>query len=252
MDSPHLWRLCFLLLTIAAPRATIAVPRGSPTGMTQDSSSGKMHVIVYYCKDCEVSICEENDYGGFDKIVDTENETISDKKIKLEINEKNISMCFQQENTSYKGIYGIWWQKKMGMGDACGIVDYGASSENGSGNIIKICCAVDTNHENTKHSMECYTSDEEPPTRKSGVSISDEEDPGVAQPLMGVDDSTGVIAAILIPGVCAAALITFCVRRNRNGQGPVMLIQQFFDAAGGKNLVPDIEDLASFGQKSSK
>lgn len=246
MDSPHFRRLCFLLLTIATPHANIAMPSGNPAERTQDTSSGKMHVIVYYCEDCEISACEPSNYEGFDIIHDPQNKIFLNEVIKLEINETNISMCFQQENTSYKGIYAIWWRKDVGIGDSCGIVDYGAFLENGSGKIARICCAADTNYKEPRRSLKCYTSGEEPPTRKPTVSITDEEDLGVALPLMGGNDSIGIITTVLFLGVCAAALIAFCVQQNRNGQGPVMLIQQSFPAAGNKNLVPDTEEFATF------
>ncbi|XP_074016417.1 uncharacterized protein isoform X1 [Numenius arquata] len=252
MDSPRFRRLCFLLLTIATPHANIAMPSGNPAERTQDTSSGKMHVVVYYCEDCEISACEPSNYEGFDVIHDTQNKTFLNKVIKLEINETNISMCFQQENTSYKGIYAIWWRKDVGIGDSCGIVDYGASSENMSGKIAKICCAAETNYKEPRRSLKCYTSGEEPPTRKPTVIITDEEDLGYTQPVMGGNDSIGIITTVLFLGVCAAVLIVFRLRRNQNGQGPVMLIQQFFDAAGNKNLVPDIEGFAPFWKKTYK
>ncbi|XP_074463972.1 uncharacterized protein LOC141751311 [Larus michahellis] len=215
MDSPRFKTLWFLLLTIAALRPNTAMPSGNPAETTQDSSSGNTSVTVYHCEDCEIEACEPSNYEGFAIIAKTQNEKFSNKAIQLRIYETSISMCFQQENTSYKGIYAIFWENDRGLGDSCGIVNSGASSASVSGSITKICCTAQINFIMSRSSLECYLSE------KTGKSTADIPDEGnLDDPQLSVDEksSIGIITTILILGACGAVLATYCVRQNRNGQ----------------------------------
>ncbi|KAM6344288.1 uncharacterized protein FN964_010069 isoform 1-T4 [Alca torda] len=214
MDSPHFKWLWFLLLTIAALRPNIAMP----SGKTQDSSSGDTTVTVYHCEDCEIKACELSNYEGFAVLAETQDENFSNEAIQLTIHETSISMCFQQENTSYKGIYAIFWVKDYGLGDSCGVVNSGASSANVIGSITKICCTAQIKLTKSSQSLECYAVEK---TGKSTASIPDEGNLGNPQLLVDKKTSTGIIIPILILGVCGAALAACCVRQSRNGQGTV-------------------------------
>ncbi|CAM9698561.1 unnamed protein product [Bubo scandiacus] len=125
MDSPRFTRLCFLLLTAAAPHPNIAMPTGDLAEQTQGSSFGKTYVTVYHCKDCESKMCKSSNYEDFVKIGETQSEKFSNEIIQLVTSETHIIMCFQQENTSAEGIYAIVWEKAVGVGDSCGILNSG-------------------------------------------------------------------------------------------------------------------------------
>ncbi|XP_075375227.1 uncharacterized protein LOC142417927 [Mycteria americana] len=234
MDSPHFTRLCFLLLTIAAPCPNIAMPSDKCAEGTRDSSFCKTEVTVYHCKDCESNICKSSDYEGFAKIGETRSETFSNEIIQLVISETRIIMCFWQENTSPEGVYAIVWEKAMGVGDSCGILNFGASSENVSGNIIQICCEAKTNLSVPSPPLECYTNMSDEKTRKSTADIADEGDLGNAQFSISKKSSVGIVIPVLILGVCVAALAMYCVRQNRNGRA----VRKYIWAPETKNLTP--------------
>lgn len=103
----------------------IAMPCDDRTGGTQGSSFGKTHVTVYHCNDCESNTCESSNYEDFVKIGETQCEKFSNETIQLVTSETYIIMCFQQENTFPEGLYAIVWERAMGVGDSCGILNYG-------------------------------------------------------------------------------------------------------------------------------
>ncbi|XP_075576264.1 T-cell antigen CD7 [Pelecanus crispus] len=123
----------------------IAMPSDHSAGGTQDSSAGRTNVTVYHCKDCESNVCKSSNYEDFVKIGETQSATFSDETIHLVTSETEIIMCIQQKNTFPEGIYAIVWEKAMGIGDSCGTLNSGASSENVRGNSIKICCNAQIN-----------------------------------------------------------------------------------------------------------
>ncbi|KFZ61432.1 hypothetical protein N321_00723, partial [Antrostomus carolinensis] len=188
----------------------IAMPSANrPEGM-QDSSSVKTNVTVYHCKDCESNACKLSNYEDFVKIGETQSETFSNEIIQLVTRETHIMMCIQQENTFPEGVYAIVWEKARGVGDSCGILDSGASSENVRGNIVKICCEVETNPWVSNPPLKCYTEVSDAKT----VDITDEENLGNVQFSVGEKSSIGIIAPLLILGVCAVALAMYCVRHR--------------------------------------
>ncbi|XP_075296782.1 uncharacterized protein LOC142363811 [Opisthocomus hoazin] len=241
MDSPHLMWLCFLLLTIAAPHPNIAMPRDHSAEGTRVSSSRKTTVTVYRCEDCETNTCEPLSNKPFVKIGETQSETFSNEIIQLVTNETHIIMCFQQENTFPEGTYVIFWEKDSGAGDACGIPNSGASAENVRGNIIRICCAAETNLSVPNHNLKCETEMSDETTRKSTADITDEGYLGNPQFSISEKNSGEIIIPVLVVGVCATALamLFVCVRQKRNGQGPVIVLHQFFDAVRRNRGVPD-------------
>ncbi|XP_065708654.1 uncharacterized protein [Patagioenas fasciata] len=218
MDSPQFTLLCFLLLTIAAPCPNLAMPNNNPVEGAQVSSFGKTYVTVYHCKDCESHICESSNYEDFVKIGETQSETFSNEIIRLVTTETQIVMCFQQENTSPGGIYAIVWEKAVGMGDSCGILNSGVSSENTGDNTIKTCCVAETNLLVPSPSLECYTEMLDKKARKSTADIPEEDTPQFSI-------NVGVITTVMIVLVFAAAVATYCVR-NRTRQGPVLVLHQ--------------------------
>lgn len=210
MDSLHFTWLCFLLLTVAAPRSTIAMPSNNPAEGSQDSSFGKTNVTVYHCENCKRNICELSSYEDFVKIAETQSETFSNEKIQLVTKETHIKMCFQQDP---EGFYAIVWEKPTGVGEACNYLNSGASSENVSGNIIQICCEAKTDILVSSSHLNCHP---EPST----AYITG--DPGNPQFLISKKTRNGVIIPVLILGVCAAAaLVIYCVRQKRNYRGTV-------------------------------
>ncbi|XP_040979725.1 T-cell antigen CD7 isoform X2 [Aquila chrysaetos chrysaetos] len=212
MDSPHLAWLCFLLLTVAAPRPNIAMPHDDPTEGTQGSSFGKTSVTVYHCKDCESNICKSSNYEDFVKIGETQREKFSNEIIQLVTSETHIVMCFQQGNTFPEGLYAIVWERAMGVGDSCGIPNSGASSENGRGNMVKVCCEVETDPSVPKPPLKCYT-------KITDEKIGETDNiTGNPQFSIGEKSSIGIIAPVLILGVCGTAMAVYCVRQNRNSQ----------------------------------
>ncbi|XP_069655041.1 T-cell antigen CD7 isoform X1 [Haliaeetus albicilla] len=217
MDSPRLARLCILLLTVAAPCPNFAMPCDDPTEGTQGSSFGKTSVTVYHCKDCESNICELSNYEDFVKIGETQCEKFSNETIQLVTSETYIVMCFQQENTFPGGLYAIVWERATGVGDSCGILNSGASSENGRGNMVRVCCEVETDPSVPKPPLKCYTkiTDE-----KIGETddITGEGNLGNPQFSIREKSSIDIIAPLLILGVCGAAMAVYCVRQNRNSQ----------------------------------
>ncbi|XP_065504048.1 uncharacterized protein LOC135996192 isoform X2 [Caloenas nicobarica] len=210
MDSPHFTLLCFLLLTIAAPCPNIAMPSNNPVEGAQVSSFGKTYVTVYHCEDCESHICKSSNYEDFVKIGETQSETFSNEIIQLVTTETQILMCFKQENTSPGGIYAIVWEKAIGMGDSCGMLDSGVSSENTRDNTIKTCCVAETNVSVPSPSLKCYTEMSDKRARKSTADIPDEDTPRFSI-------NVGIITTVIIVGVCAAALAA-CRVWNRNRQ----------------------------------
>ncbi|XP_039246172.1 uncharacterized protein LOC113985126 [Pipra filicauda] len=181
MDSPHLMGLCFLLLAVAAPCPNIAMPSGHPAERTHDSSSGKIKVSVFYCKDCEINICESGRFERFVKIAETENEVFSDGIIELVTKEKQIIMCFRQGNTS-EGISDIICLKMVGVRYLCGILNSTAFSANGRGSISpeenKLCCEAETNIWESNLTLKCHTEMSGAETRKAPAGILGEEIPG--------------------------------------------------------------------------
>ncbi|KFQ92636.1 hypothetical protein Y956_04976, partial [Nipponia nippon] len=192
----------------------IAMPSDNPAEGTQDSSCGKTCVTVYHCKDCKSDICKSSNYEDFVKIGETRSEKFSNEIIELETNETHVSMCFQQENTFPEGIYAIFWEKAMGAGDSCGILNSGASSEDVRGNIIKICCEAETKLSEPSPALKCYTKMLNEKTGKSTASITDEENLDNLQFSISEKSSIGIITPVLILGVCAAALAMYCVRQR--------------------------------------
>lgn len=238
MDSPRFKQLCFLVLVAAAPCPNIAMPSANPAERTQDSSSGKTSVTVYHCKDCEISACELPDYEMFAKIGETQNVKFSNEKIHLVTSEINITMCFLQENTFPEGIYAIFWQKDVGVGDSCGIVDFEVSSEIERGNIINICCTVDTDPLMPSSPLNCYPEMSSEKTATLTADVTAEATLGNPQRLIGEKNSSiGIITTVVILVVCAASLAIYCVRQTRNRQGPVIVLHQFFSEKPGFNSV---------------
>ncbi|XP_069655047.1 T-cell antigen CD7 isoform X2 [Haliaeetus albicilla] len=212
MDSPRLARLCILLLTVAAPCPNFAMPCDDPTEGTQGSSFGKTSVTVYHCKDCESNICELSNYEDFVKIGETQCEKFSNETIQLVTSETYIVMCFQQENTFPGGLYAIVWERATGVGDSCGILNSGASSENGRGNMVRVCCEVETDPSVPKPPLKCYT-------KITDEKIGETDDiTGNPQFSIREKSSIDIIAPLLILGVCGAAMAVYCVRQNRNSQ----------------------------------
>ncbi|XP_033923563.1 uncharacterized protein [Melopsittacus undulatus] len=221
MDLAHFVQLCFLLLTIASSCPSIAVASDDPAKGTHDSSFGKTNVAVYHC---ESNACESSNYEDCTKIGETQNESFSNEIIQLVTSDTHITMCFHQGNTLPKGIYAVFWEKDMGAGDSCGILDYEASLKNRYSNIIteevKVCCKASTNLSVPNHTLRCYTEvlDEKP--RKSTADITDNP-----QYLVSEKSNVGVITTVTIPVLCvAAALAISCVLRKRNG--PVIVLHQ--------------------------
>ncbi|XP_074703659.1 uncharacterized protein LOC141933156 [Strix aluco] len=214
MDSPRFTRLCFLLLTAAAPHPNIAMPTGDLAEQTQSSSFGKTYVTVYHCKNCEREMCKSSNYEDFVKIGETQSEKFSNEIIQLVTNETHIIMCFQQENTSAEGVYAIVWEKAMGVGDSCGILN---SGENRRGDIViegtKICCEAETDLSVPNPPLKCYTrmSDE-----KSTTDIT-----GNPQFSIREKGRISIITIVLVLGGCAAAAAAYCVQQNRNRRGLV-------------------------------
>ncbi|XP_068269625.1 uncharacterized protein [Nyctibius grandis] len=243
MDSPPYTQLCFLLLTIAAPHPSIAMTNDNPAEGTQDSSFGKTTVTVYHCKGCESNVCEPSNYEDFAIIAETQNETFSNEIIQLVASETHIIMCFQQQNTLSEGIYAIFWEKDVGAGGSCGIVNSGASSETVSGNIIKTCCEAETDPSVVPNPpLKCYTEMSDEKTRKSTADIA-EGNLGNPQFSIGEKSSIGIVTPVVILGVFAAALAVYCARQNRNGQGPVIVLHQIFNAVRKIKWAPDTENL---------
>lgn len=218
MDSPHFTLLCFLLLTTAAPRPNLAMPSNNPVEGAQVSSFSKTYVTVYHCKDCESHICKSSNYEDFVKIGETQNDTFSNEIIQLVTTETQILMCFQQENTSPGGIYAIVWEKAEGMGDSCGILNSGVSSENMGDNTIKTCCVAETNLSVPSPSLECSDEILAKKARKSTADVPEEDAPQFSI-------NVGIITTVMIVVVFSAAVATYCVR-NRNRQGPVLVLHQ--------------------------
>ncbi|XP_059684191.1 uncharacterized protein LOC132318955 isoform X2 [Gavia stellata] len=218
MDSPHFMRLCFLLLTIATPCPNIAVPIDNLAEGTHDSAFGKTTVTVYHCKDCESNICKSSNYEDFEKIGETQSETFSNEIIQLVTSETRIIMCFQEGNTFPEGIYAIVWEKAIAIGDSCGILNSGASSENVRSNVVKICCEAATDPSMPSLPLKCYNEMSDQKAEKSTADITDEGNPGNPPFSVSERSNIGIIIPILIVAVCAAALATYCVRQNRNGQ----------------------------------
>ncbi|XP_054702574.1 uncharacterized protein LOC129214633 isoform X2 [Grus americana] len=267
MDCPRFTRLCFLILTVAAPHPNIAMPSDNCAEGRQD----KPNVTVYHCKDCESNICESSNYEDFVKISETQSETFSNEIIQLVTNETHIIMCFQQEGTVPEGIYAIFWEKAMGAGDSCGgIVEAVGSSENVTFDTAKICCGAETDPSLTKHPLKCYTETSGEKNGKSPANITgyrQTRDPCSRQantnPLLGTvfgdaqfsvyeKSCISIIILVLILGFCAAALATYCVRRNRKGQGPVIVLHQIFNGIGKAKGTPDVENLTPFRKKIYK
>ncbi|XP_054702577.1 uncharacterized protein LOC129214633 isoform X4 [Grus americana] len=244
MDCPRFTRLCFLILTVAAPHPNIAMPSDNCAEGRQD----KPNVTVYHCKDCESNICESSNYEDFVKISETQSETFSNEIIQLVTNETHIIMCFQQEGTVPEGIYAIFWEKAMGAGDSCGgIVEAVGSSENVTFDTAKICCGAETDPSLTKHPLKCYTETSGEKNGKSPANIT-----GDAQFSVYEKSCISIIILVLILGFCAAALATYCVRRNRKGQGPVIVLHQIFNGIGKAKGTPDVENLTPFRKKIYK
>ncbi|KAM6050734.1 uncharacterized protein VSU04_012133 isoform 2-T2 [Chlamydotis macqueenii] len=220
MDSPHFKQLCVLLLTVAAPHPNIALPSGYPAEGTQGSSFGKINVSVYHCKGCKSNICESSSYTGFEKILEIQEEKVilSSKIIQLANNETHIIMCLHQENTFPEGIYGIVWEKATGIGESCGIVNSGASSENVRGNITNTCCAAEINLSVTKLPLKCYTKMPDEKTGKSTADITEEGNPDNPQFLISKKSSLGFLIPLLMLVVCVVVLTMYYVRRKQNGQ----------------------------------
>lgn len=101
------------------------MPSNNPVEGAQVPSFGKTYVTVYHCKDCESHICESSNYEDFVKIGETQSEIFSNEIIQLVTTETQILVCFQPENTSPGGIYAIVWEKAIGMGDSCGVLNSG-------------------------------------------------------------------------------------------------------------------------------
>ncbi|XP_032776177.1 uncharacterized protein LOC115616784 isoform X2 [Strigops habroptila] len=219
MDLPHFMKLCFLLLTVAAPCSNVAMPNDDPAKGTQDSSFGKTNVTVYHC---ESNICELSNYEDCAKIGETQNERFSNEIIQLATSETQITMCFHQGNIFPDGIYAIFWEKDTGAGDSCGILNYEASLENRGGNIIteeaKICCETGTDLSMPNHALRCYTEVLDTKPRKSTAFIADNP-----QYLVSEKSNIGIITTAIIV-LCAAALAMYCVLRRRNG--PVIVLHQ--------------------------
>lgn len=226
MDSPHFKQLCFLLLMAAAFCPNIAMPSVNPAERTQGSSSGKTNVRVYHCKHCETSTCEQSNYEGFATIGETQNEIFSNEKIHLVTSEMNISMCFLQENTFPEGIYAIVWQKDVGLGDSCGIVDF---EEIERGNVVNICCTVDIDLSVSSSPLNCYLKMSGEKTTTSTADITAEGSLGNPQHSVGEKSSVSVVTIVPIVLVCAVALAIYCVRQKQNGQGPFLVVHQFFN-----------------------
>ncbi|KFP54818.1 hypothetical protein N323_07971, partial [Cathartes aura] len=199
----------------------IAMPSDAAAEGTQDSSFGKTSVTVYHCKDCESNVCKSSNYEDFVKIGETQNETFSNEIIQLVTSETHIIMCFQQENNFPEGIYAIVWEKAMGVGDSCGNLNYGASSEDVRGNIIKICCEVETDPSATNPALKCYAEMLDEKIRKSTAELTGKGNLGNPQFSVSEKSTIGIVTPVLILGVCAAALAVYCFRQNRNGQGTV-------------------------------
>ncbi|XP_074778120.1 uncharacterized protein LOC141967842 [Athene noctua] len=211
MDSPCFTGLCFLLLTTAAPHPNVAMPSGVLAERTEGSSFGKTSVTVYHCKDCESKICKLSNYEDFIKIGETENEKFSNERIQLVTTATHIIMCFQQENTPAEGVYAIVWEKAVGVGESCGILNSGASSEDRRGDIIieenKICCEAEINLSVPNSPLKCYTRMSE---EKSTTDIT-----GNPQFSISKESRAGIIILVLFLGVCAA-VAAYCVRQIRN------------------------------------
>ncbi|XP_061232837.1 uncharacterized protein LOC133224923 isoform X2 [Neopsephotus bourkii] len=221
MDLAHFMQLCFLLLTIASSCPSIAVASDDPAKGTQDSSFGKTNVAVYHC---ESNVCESSNDKDCAKIGETQNERFSNEVIQLVTSDTHITMCFHQGNKIPEGIYAVFWEKDMGAGHSCGILNYKAFLENGWSNIIteqvRICCETSTNLSVPNHTLRCYTEvlDEEP--RKSTANIADNP-----QYLASEKSNVGIITTITILVLCAAAaLAVSCVLQKRNG--PVIVLRQ--------------------------
>ncbi|KFQ67340.1 hypothetical protein N335_00516, partial [Phaethon lepturus] len=199
----------------------VAMSSDNPAEGTQDSSSGQTNVTVYHCKDCASNVCKLSNYEDFVKIGETQKKTFSNEIIQLVTRETHIIMCFHQENAFPEGIYAIVWEKDRGVGDSCGVLNSGASSENMRGNIMKICCEAETDPSLPSRSLKCYTEMSDKKTRKSAADITDEGNLDNSQLSIGEESSIGMIAPVLILGAFAAALAIYCVQRNRNSQGTV-------------------------------
>ncbi|XP_039246171.1 uncharacterized protein LOC113985123 isoform X2 [Pipra filicauda] len=220
MDSPHLTGLCFLLLAVAAPCPNIAMPSGQPAETTHDPSSGKTNVTVYYCKDCEINICESGTFERFVKIAETENKG----KIDLVTRETHILVCFQQGNSYSEGIYGIVWGKSGGFGHSCAILNSTAFSANGRGSISpeenKLCCEAETNIWESNLTLKCHTEMSGAETRKAPAGILGEEIPGRRSNI--VISLTFLLFLVL----CAGMVSMYCYRQHRNTQALQLLITQ--------------------------
>ncbi|KAM8992223.1 uncharacterized protein PRD47_015182 isoform 1-T2 [Ara ararauna] len=218
MDLAHFMQLCFLLLTIAASCPSIAVPSDDPAKGTQDSSFAKTNVTVYHC---ENNVCESSNYEDCAKISETQNERFSNEIIQLVTSDTHITMCFHQGNTLPEGSYAVFWEKDMGAGYSCGILNYEAFLGNRWSNIIteevKICCETSTNLSVPNHTLRCYTEvlDEKP--RKSTADIAGEGNQDNPQYLMSEKSNIGIITTATTLVLCAAALAIYYVLRKRNG-----------------------------------
>ncbi|XP_032858081.1 uncharacterized protein LOC116964022 isoform X2 [Tyto alba] len=214
MDSPCFMWFSFLILIVAAPCPNIAMPSDDPAKGTPDYSFDKTYVAVYHCEDWESNVCQSSNYENCVKIGETQNEKFSNEVIQLVTSETHIIMCFQQENSIPEGIYAIVWEKATGVGDSCGILNSGVSSENWKGNIIiekiKTCCEAETNLSVPNLPLKCYTEVSDDKTEKST---------GDPQFSISKKSNIVIITTILILGLCGVTLTMYCIRRNRNGQG---------------------------------
>ncbi|XP_051490522.1 uncharacterized protein LOC127391619 isoform X4 [Apus apus] len=221
MDSSHFSSFCFLLLTVAAPCPNIAMPSAIPAKGTPDSSSGRTIVTVYSCKS---DVCNSSNYEDCEIIGESQNEAFSNERIELVTRKRDIIVCFRQNNVSLEGVYVIFWYKvAVGVGDSCGIL---SSAENMSDSITRICCKAEIDPSVLHLPLQC-----------------DPEMAGDLQFLVGEKSSTAVLVAVLVPGLCAAALAAYCIRRNRNGRGPVVILSQTLNAVEKNPRTPDTKTL---------
>ncbi|XP_051490520.1 uncharacterized protein LOC127391619 isoform X2 [Apus apus] len=221
MDSSHFSSFCFLLLTVAAPCPNIAMPSAIPAKGTPDSSSGRTIVTVYSCKS---DVCNSSNYEDCEIIGESQNEAFSNERIELVTRKRDIIVCFRQNNVSLEGVYVIFWYKvAVGVGDSCGIL---SSAENMSDSITRICCKAEIDPSVLHLPLQCDPEMAGEEIHEPPDNTTDEGEPGDLQFLVGEKSSTAVLVAVLVPGLCAAALAAYCIRRNRNGRGPVVILSQ--------------------------
>ncbi|XP_075627092.1 uncharacterized protein LOC104643762 [Balearica regulorum gibbericeps] len=131
-------------------------------------------------------------------------------------------------------------------------------------NTTKICCGAETDPSLTKHPLKCYTETSDEKNGKSPANITGYRRtrhlclrqanttpvPGTAcddAPFSVYEKSCiSIIIPVLILVFCAAALATYCVRRNRKRQGPVIVLHRIFNGTGKAKGTPDMENLTPF------